>query len=274
MKIHKQLAALMTALLLCCTASTTALAHEIPTGTGSITITMTYGGQPVGGGSLILYRVGDVAMEEDTGDFYFTPTEEFKDSGLTSEDMSDTELAASSAELAAELASYVRAEGLTGTSVNIGSGGSVTIGDRELGLYLIVQDVPADGFEAISPFLISVPMQGEDGSYVYHVKAESKMGELTKKPAPTTPSGGGSEPSPDPSTDSTPTPAASTPVTPAASVTPSVTLPAMPAVTDPGTLPQTGQLNWPVPVLAAFGLCLIAAGWALRCGGQRKHHGA
>lgn len=31
-----------------------------------------------------------------------------------------------------------------------------------------------------------------------------------------------------------------------------------------GKLPQTGQLNWPVPVLAAAGLMLFAIGWAIR----------
>lgn len=31
-----------------------------------------------------------------------------------------------------------------------------------------------------------------------------------------------------------------------------------------GKLPQTGQLNWPVPVLAAAGLGLFAIGWAIR----------
>jgi len=33
--------------------------------------------------------------------------------------------------------------------------------------------------------------------------------------------------------------------------------------TDP-LLPQTGQVNWPVPVLAVLGLLLFSAGWALR----------
>ena len=33
------------------------------------------------------------------------------------------------------------------------------------------------------------------------------------------------------------------------------------------TLPQTGQLNWPIPVLTAAGTCLIAAGILLR----KKH---
>lgn len=34
-------------------------------------------------------------------------------------------------------------------------------------------------------------------------------------------------------------------------------------------LPQTGQLNWPVPVMAAAGLTLFAVGWVL-CFGRRK----
>lgn len=48
--------------------------------------------------------------------------------------------------------------------------------------------------------------------------------------------------------------------------TPKPTTPDKPK--DP-TLPYTGQLNWPVPVLAILGLCLFAAGWAMRFG-QRK----
>ena len=38
-----------------------------------------------------------------------------------------------------------------------------------------------------------------------------------------------------------------------------------PTPTDPGTpgIPQTGQLNWPVPVMALLGLCLMAAGLLL-----------
>ena len=37
-----------------------------------------------------------------------------------------------------------------------------------------------------------------------------------------------------------------------------------------GRLPQTGQLNWPVPVLALAGLALVAVGvWLTR----RKAHG-
>ena len=42
-----------------------------------------------------------------------------------------------------------------------------------------------------------------------------------------------------------------------------------PTVT-PGTLIQTGQLNWPIAVLAAAGGVLIALGWVIL---RKKRHG-
>ena len=48
------------------------------------------------------------------------------------------------------------------------------------------------------------------------------------------------------------------------------TSPTQPTPTTPKpTLPQTGQTNWPIPVLAAAGLVLIVLGWLLRCGERR-----
>lgn len=38
------------------------------------------------------------------------------------------------------------------------------------------------------------------------------------------------------------------------------------------TLPQTGQLNWPIPVLVISGLCLFSAGWILRFGRKKDSH--
>ena len=37
-------------------------------------------------------------------------------------------------------------------------------------------------------------------------------------------------------------------------------------------LPKTGQLDWPVPVLAVLGLCMIVAGWALRRSGKKEQY--
>jgi hypothetical protein len=39
------------------------------------------------------------------------------------------------------------------------------------------------------------------------------------------------------------------------------------------TLPQTGQLWWPVPVLSAAGLLLFGLGWAWRAKGRRDDEG-
>lgn len=46
--------------------------------------------------------------------------------------------------------------------------------------------------------------------------------------------------------------------------------PTKPSQTPSGKLPQTGQLNWPVPVLALCGLVLFVSGWFLRFRGKRE----
>lgn len=46
-------------------------------------------------------------------------------------------------------------------------------------------------------------------------------------------------------------------------------MPTTPPTPSSPTLPQTGQLNWPIPVLAVLGLLLFSAGWMLRFGGKR-----
>lgn len=130
----------------------------------------------------------------------------------------------SSASLASDLAAYVSANSLTGVTVEIGNDGKATADGLTLGLYLVVQTRAADGYEKVAPFLVSVPMN-EGGSYLYNVDAAPKMSTLTK----------------------------STPDTPT-----------VPTASSETALPQTGQLNWPVPVLAAAGVCLFLTGWALQ----------
>lgn len=39
-------------------------------------------------------------------------------------------------------------------------------------------------------------------------------------------------------------------------------------------LPQTGQTNWPVPVMAAVGMLLVMAGFCLKASGRRKDYEA
>lgn len=145
----------------------------------------------------------------------------------------------SSASLASELAEYVSDNGLAGTAVEISDDGTAAADGLTPGLYLIVQTEPAAGYEAAAPFLVSVPLC-EDGTCVYDVDASPKVG-LTASTVP----GGPSEPGTTPEE-------------------------------GPGgsNLPQTGQLNWPVPVLAVLGLCLFLGGWALRFGKREGPYGA
>lgn len=48
--------------------------------------------------------------------------------------------------------------------------------------------------------------------------------------------------------------------------------PTEPPTPDDPKLPQTGQLNWPVPLMALFGMFLILAGWILRSGGKKARY--
>lgn len=50
------------------------------------------------------------------------------------------------------------------------------------------------------------------------------------------------------------------------------TEPAAPTEPTGPRLPQTGQLNWPVPVLAVTGMLLFILGWALRFGRGKEDH--
>lgn len=203
---------LLTALLCC--ACATAFAHDVPdlNRTGTLNVTMRCEGTAIPGGSLTIFRVGEVC--EDDGNYSFATTGKFVESGVSLEDVE-------SADLAAALAKFVADNKLEGETKNIDFMGTVKFENLELGLYLVVQNTPAEGYFAAEAFLVSVPML-EDGVYVYEVDATPKV-ELEKAPEPTE--------EPDKPDDK---------------------------------LPQTGQLNWPVPVMATVGVGLFSCGWMLR----------
>ena len=97
-------------------------------------------------------------------------------------------------------------------------------------LYLAVQKTAPAGYGKTEPFLVSLPYLYE-GEYQYDVASQPKTD--LEREVPTKPTSPATNP------------------------------------TFPGgkKLPQTGQLNWPIPVLTAAGTCLIAAGILLR----RRH---
>lgn len=217
MRHLKKILAFALALALVCAMSAAAFAHDAPdmSKTGSVTISVKYNGAAVPGGEFTFYRVGDIA--EDDGNYSFALSAQFASSGVSLDDVA-------SADTAKALLDYAKANNISGTAYAAGSDGVTKASGLELGLYLVAQTKAADGYQAATPFLVSVPTY-TDGAYVYDIDASPKT---SVDPAPPTPT-----PTPEPK------------------------------------LPQTGQLNWPVPVMAIAGLALIVLGLALR---RRDEH--
>lgn len=212
-------AALLTAVLLTAMC-TTALAADVidPDQTGSISITMqTSDGETVGGGTLALYQVAQVCVDE-TGQNSYKLTDEFANSGA---DLSDL----SASTLADTLSSYVESSdpAVYGTA-NIGEDGCAVFEALELGVYFVLQTEAAAGCYAVSPFIVTVPMD-VNGILVYDVDASPKVEAAVEVP------------------DEQPTPT--------------------PTTTTEELLPQTGAILWPMALMAALGLVLLFGGGVL-----------
>lgn len=173
MKWLKRLPILVMAVVALLTAAVPAYAHEVPDAErlGSVSLTMTYDGTKVPGGTVTLYRVGDVVADD--GNYDFALTESCAESDVSLEDVQ-------SPDAAQALAGFVRENDLRGTTASIASDGTVAFDDLEIGLYLVTQDTPAEGYRAFDPFLVGVPLNDE-GTYVYDVDASPKL-ELAKAP--------------------------------------------------------------------------------------------
>lgn len=196
--------------------------------TGSISLTLADSdGNAVSGGAVTLYKVAELYLDD--GNMAYTLTSAF--SGWTSDlDVTDTGLAA-------ELEAYVKKNSISGTTVSVGKDGKISFNSLGLGLYLIVQTTEPENYKTIRPFVVTVPLE-EDGVWVYEVDASPKVGAVT----PIKPD----------------TPPEKTRTTKPSTSTTSTTTTAMATI-----LPQTGQLNWPIPVLAIAGLLLLVTGWCM-----------
>lgn len=113
---------------------------------------------------------------------------------------------------------------VTADPVTVDKDGNATFSDLTFGLYLVVQKTAASGYGKTAPFLVSVPYLYAD-KYQYDVTSQPKTDLVREVPTkPTSPT-------------------------------------TKPTTSGGGKkLPQTGQLWWPVPVLACAGLGCIAVG--------------
>lgn len=131
---------------------------------GSITVSVHLGDKAVSGGTMTLYRVGDVV--ENDGDYSFVPTEDFAEWGDTFSDIESPEVAKSLAEYEHKISDETK---------EINADGQVKFEDLEPGLYLVVQDEAAEGYSKANPFLVSLPYWDEEkGVYVYDVDGRTK----------------------------------------------------------------------------------------------------
>lgn len=275
--IRKRLAAVLAALtlLVWCTAPAFALEVVDLSRTGSIKVSLydSETSEAVGGGTLTLYRVAKV--QKDNANLSFMYTNGFEDCGVELGDLSEGELAGRLAEKIAATAES--------TTVEISDLGVAEFGDLEVGLYLVVQTTAAENYNVINPFLVSVPIQ-ENGSYIYDVDALPKVGTAAKKTPepPDKPDTPDTPDTPDKPEEKNPdTPAAPGPDNPDGWVlgahgekiylNPEAPSPDSPNgyVMGAHGLPQTGQLNWPIPVLAVTGVVLVAAGIKLKKGTRK-----
>lgn len=127
----------------------------------------------VPGGAMTLYRVADVQVEHGA-DYSFLLAADFADSGESLESLD--------AATASRLASYAQQHGIAGTERAIGENGSVTFDGLAPGLFLLVQQQPAEGYYAVAPFLASIPFE-QNGALSYDVNATPKMELLDRAPS-------------------------------------------------------------------------------------------
>lgn len=247
---------------------------------GSISVTLVDrdGKTPITGAELSLYYVATVTLNSSQNLSYnFTDT--FKDCGCALDDPA----------LSVKLEALIEENSLYGKKLLTDAQGSAVFDNLRLGLYFVRQTNTVAGYAPCTSFLVTVPNQNTDG-YVYDVNASPKtdIARLTDITVRKVWNTGASAKA----TDSVTIQLLKDDAVVETAILNAqnnwqVTYTDMPesdgysiletdipkgftatysqngyvfTVTNSASLAQTGQLIWPIPVLAMAGLCLIAVG--------------
>lgn len=291
--MRRKLFLLSIALLLVITSVTTAFAADFdPLQPGSITVTLTeqYEKTPIVGAQLQVYYIATVGINTDGNlNYIFTP--DFAQLGFEIDD----------SELVSKLEAYLSENQVTATTLLTDEAGTAVLTDLPLGLYFIRQIDPAEGFAPCTPFLVTVPVVTDDG-YVYEVNATPKT-EVAKLTDITIKKVWNTDASSQAADSVTVQLLRDGKVVETAILNKDnnwqITYTDMPesdaytieevdvpkgftatykqrgyvfTVTNTSTLIQTGQLVWPIPVLAFAGIALIGAGAVLLQ--KKRNHNA
>ena len=223
---------------------------------GALTLHCHYGGgtQPLAGDTYALVAVADAAVDGD-GSLLYTTRPEFAAwdcgwAGLTASQRHDAAL-----QLQDAVQDALPETTRTGTT---DANGDLTLRGLEPALYLVLRTSAAPGNERyrMDPLLVSVPLP-QDGCLTYEVTITPKF------------AGEGPAETPEPPA-ATPSPAPGASPAPTAAPTPAP----QPTAAPGPALPQTGQLNWPIPLLLVAGAALFMLGLALRRKQEPPHHEA
>lgn len=232
-QVNKAIAAVAAALLLAVTLARVVWAVPVLDldGTYTLRLDCRYEGKALSGVPVRLFRVADADVRGG-----YTPTEDFSASGVA---LTGLDSAGQWREAAQALSVWAKQQALTPLTVQTsGSDGAAVFPALKAGLYLVEPEPlrRADGVYTFTPLLAAVSALNSDGDGWEEETAVLPKVAFEKDGKP---SGPDSEPD-------TPTPA------------------------EPGDrLPQTGQLKWPVPVLAVSGMALFAVGLRLT---RRNRH--
>ncbi len=152
-------------ILLISTCSYTVFAEEYnPDLTGSISVTLTDKKQneAIVGAELSVYYVATVLLDDD-GNLMYDYTDDFKQFDTAIDDT----------ELATKLDAFVSQHNVPSTKITTNIDGTALCNGLPLGLYFIKQTGAVEGFAPCTPFLVTVPNE-KDGEYLYKVNASPK----------------------------------------------------------------------------------------------------
>ena len=268
-------------LLTCCHTVFAEEFDQSKTGSISVTLIEQKQNEPILGAELSVYYIATVIMNED-GNLIYNYTEDFKQLDAAINDTS----------LATKLDAFVSQHSVPASKMTTNAEGMVLFDELPTGLYFVKQTSKVEGFAPCAPFLVTVPDE-MNGEYVYEVNASPKT-EISKLTSITIKKVWNTDNSTEPTESVTVQLLKNGNIVKTATLNKQnnwqITYSDMPesdaysikevnvpkdfiatykqndyvfTVTNTSTLIQTGQLIWPIPVLAISGMLLIAAGIVL-----------
>lgn len=161
---HKLIAVLLAAWMLLVMPVTVLAAEFDMDRVGSISVTLMEpeGKKPIAGAELSLYQVAEVSLNSENK-LSYTFTGEFENCGCPLDDP----------ELSGKLELFIQAEPVDARRIETDANGTAVFTELPLGLYFVRQTNTVAGYAPCNSFLVTIPNDGGEG-YVYDVNASPK----------------------------------------------------------------------------------------------------